>query len=217
MKTILKLAVVAGLTTFLSTSAQAQGGGRGMGGGLNLLSNKSVQKELKLSDEQVEKADKAATEQREKLMEKMQELRELEQGERQEKMQAVMKDFQIESKKTIADILKPEQAKRLSQITLQTQGFMAYMDSEVSSKLKLSDEQKSKLKDLQEEQMSKMGELREEMQNDREGAMKKMTELRKEMSEKAANLLTSEQKASWKEMVGEPFTIVQQGRRPGGN
>ena len=53
---------------------------------LNLLTNKSVQKELKLTDEQIEKATKAATEQREKMREKFKELQGLDQAERQEKM-----------------------------------------------------------------------------------------------------------------------------------
>jgi Spy/CpxP family protein refolding chaperone len=223
MRTILKLAAAFGLAACLTTStANAQGGrgGMGMGGGtgLNLLSNKSVQKELKLTDDQIEKANKAATEAREKMMEKFQELRDLDQAERQEKMQGLMKEMATASKKVTDELLKPEQAKRLGQITLQTQGVMAYMSDEVQSKLKFTDEQKTKFKDIQASSMEQMTANRELMQSDREAGTKKMTEIRKETSEKAAAVLTSEQKATWKEMTGEPFTLVQEPqRRPGGN
>ncbi len=218
MRTILKLAAAFGLAACLGTTANAQGFGRMggmMGGGLNLLANKSVQKELKLTDEQAEKASKAATEQREKLMEKGQELRDLEPAERGEKMQALMKEMGAESKKVMAEILKPEQAKRLDQISLQQQGFQAYANAEIQKKLNFTDEQKNKVKDMTEESMKAMAEARDEFQGDREGMMKKMTEMRAEMTKKAADLLTDDQKKTWKEMVGEPFAIVRE-PRPGG-
>ena len=55
MRTILKLAAAFGLAVCLSPSTASAQGGRGMGGGpngLGLLSNKSVQKELKLTEGQ---------------------------------------------------------------------------------------------------------------------------------------------------------------------
>lgn len=217
MRTILTWAAALGLAACLGTSANAQGFGRGMGmggqTGVSLLTNKSVQKELKLSDEQIEKADKAATEIGEKRQEKMAELRDLDQGERMEKMQAVMKELNTESKKAADGILKPEQSKRLSEISLQIQGFGAFNDPDVQSKLKITDEQKSKLKDLQEESMNAMRDMRDQFQNDREGAMKKMTELRKELGDKATAMLTADQKKAWKDMTGEPFTYVPEAPR----
>lgn len=222
MKTILKLAAAFGLAVCLSPStASAQGFGRGMGGGpnsLGLLTNKSVQKNLKLTDEQIEKATKAATEQGEKRREKAQDFQGLEQAERMEKQQALGKELAADAKKTTDALLKPEQSKRLAQIVLQTQGIGAYMNPEIQTQLKMTDEQKNKLKDIGEESGKQMMELREMFQSDREGAMKKMTDIRKETTEKATAVLTSEQKATWKEMTGEPFTLVQEPRRaPGGN
>ncbi len=222
MRIFTKMALAFAITAGLSTAAQAQGGrGMGMGmmgGGINLLANKSVQKELKLSDEQVEKVEKAATEIREKMMEKGQELRELEGEERQEKMQALMKEMATESRKVTDDVLKPEQAKRLEQISLQQRGTSAFADPELQTKLKMTDEQKNKVKDLNDEAMAAMQELRQGFADDREGTMKKMQDLQKETSGKAMALMTDDQKALWKDMTGEPFTIVQeQRRRPGGN
>ena len=215
MRTILKLAAAFGLAACLSTStANAQGpGGRGMGGGLGLLSNKSVQKELKLTDDQIEKAKAAATEQREKVMEKFQELRDLEPAEQQVKRTALMKEMATDSKKVTDALLKPEQAKRFVQISLQTQGVGAFMDEATQAKLKMTDEQKNKLKDIGEESGKQMMELREMFQSDRDGAMKKGAEIRKATTEKATAVLTADQKATWKEMTGEPFTLVVEPRQ----
>ena len=215
MRMILKLAAAFGLAACLSTStANAQGpGGRGMGGGLGLLSNKSVQKELKLTDDQIEKAKTAATEQREKMMEKFQELRDLEPAEQQVKRSALMKEMATDSKKVTDALLKPEQAKRFVQISLQTQGVGAFMDEANQAKLKMTDEQKNKLKGIGEESGKQMMELREMFQSDRDGAMKKGAEIRKATTEKATAVLTADQKAAWKEMTGEPFTLVVEPRQ----
>jgi len=211
MRTILTWAAALGLAACFTTSASAQGPRGGMMGGqtgVALLANKSVQKELKLSDEQIEKADKAATEMREKMQEKFSELRDLDQQERQEKMQSLMKEMSTESKKAADGILKPEQTKRLTQIQYQVMGFGAFSDPDVQAKLKMTDEQKNKVKDLQEESMTQMRDLREQFQNDREGAMKKMTEMRTELANKATAMLSDDQKKSWKELTGEKFEFV---------
>lgn len=222
MRAFTKMALAIGLAASLSSVAQAQGpGGRMggmMGGGINLLSNKSVQKELKMTDEQIEKADKAVTEMREKMMAKMGDLRDLEPAERQEKMQSVMKEMGTESKKITDELLKPEQAKRLDQISLQSRGASALADPELQTKLKMTDEQKEKVQNLNEDTMAQMRDLRQEMQDDPEGTRKKIQDLQKETNAKAMALMTDDQKAMWKDMTGEPFTIVMEPRRrPGGN
>lgn len=223
MRFFIKMAMAIGLATCLSSAVRAQGpgGGRGMGGG-SLLSNKGVQKELKLTDEQIEKADKAATELREKMMEKFAELRELEGDERQEKMASLQKEMAAASKKVSDEILKPEQAKRLEQITMQfgfQNGGAQYLASntEIADKLKITDEQKNKLKDLVTEARAKQQEMREAGQGGDPAEMRtKMMAFQKELQEKVNALLTAEQKAGWKELTGEPFTIVmEQRRRPG--
>jgi len=94
-------------------------------------------------------------------------------------------------------------------------GLNLVANSRVQKKLNFTDEQKNKVKDMAEESMKAMAEAREEFQGDREGMMKKMTEMQAEMTKKAADLLTDDQKKTWKEMVGEPFTIVRE-PRPGG-
>ena len=94
--------------------AQRRGGGFGggrMAGGLFLLDQKSVQDELKLSEDQVKQATSAIEKQRES----MRGLRELGEDERRAKFEELAKVNEA----TLSGILKDDQAKRLKQISLQ--------------------------------------------------------------------------------------------------
>ena len=102
------------------------GGGRG-GNSLGLLTQKSVQDELKLSDEQIKKA----TEQVEKQRESFAGLRDLSQEERQAKMQESAKANQA----LLAEILKEDQLNRFKEISLQQRGGQALADPEVAQAL----------------------------------------------------------------------------------
>jgi Spy/CpxP family protein refolding chaperone len=170
--------------------------GAGMGGGsLFLLTQKSVQDELKLTEEQVKKV--AALE--EKQRESAKGFKDLSKEERKTKMEERAK----ESKKAVDEVLKPEQVKRLKQISLQQSGSRAYADPEVAEALKLTDDQKEKMKTIQEDSRKEMRDLFTGGAN--EEARKKMETLRKAADEKVQGLLTAEQKTKLKELLGEPF------------
>src|SRR5262249_20714624 len=101
----------------------APGGGFG-GGRLFLLSQKSVQEELKLTDDQVKKVSELEQKQRDAF----QGARNLSREEAQKKFQELASD----TNKAIADSLKEDQVKRLKQISLQQQGTRALSDPEVA-------------------------------------------------------------------------------------
>ncbi len=190
------------------------GGGRGPGGNsLGLLMQKSVQDELKMSDEQVKKA----TEEVEKQRESFAGLRDLSREERQAKMQESAKANQA----VLADILKDDQLKRFKQISLQQRGGQALADPEVAQALGLSTEQKDRIHAIQEASQNDMRELFQAGGGgDREEMRKKAEALRTSVNEKSTAVLSAEQQTKWKEMNGEPFKgeIRRQGRgggRPG--
>ncbi len=211
MKTFGALVLACGLVASLSGPAQAQQGRGGFGGGFGgpgmLLTNKGVQQEIKATEEQVSKLTTLGEEISGKMREAMQGAQDLSQEERREKMQKVQAGIQADVHKGLTEILKPEQVKRFHQIQTQTAGIQAFTTPRVAEALKLTDEQKEKVKGIQTELQSSMVSLRQEFQNDREGAMKKSAELRKAANEKAMELLTSEQKATWKELTGEHFEV----------
>lgn len=216
MRTMLKAVLGLGLVALVSSPAFAQGGrGFGMGGGggyAMLIGNEGVQKELKLDDTQVEKAKEFAEKAREKMTEARSKLEGLEGEERRTKMQEIQKEMNEEAMKSFGDFLKPEQIKRLKQISYHQRGIMAFSDPEIAKKLNLTDAQKTEIHSIGQEMQSQMGELRQQFQDDREGAMKKMAELRKETLEKAVAKLNDEQQKTWKELIGAPFEVRFQPR-----
>jgi Spy/CpxP family protein refolding chaperone len=198
MRLIIRVAVV-GLVLMLAQGVvRAQGFFGGFRGNpLMLLGQESVQKELKLTDEQKTKADEL----RQKSREKMQEIFQGDEGERQKKMQ----ELNEENRKAVAAILNPEQTKRLKEITYQQRGATALADPEVVKALNLTDEQQGKVKTINEETQAAMRELFTPGQAPDEDARNKMNDLRKSSGEKLMALLTPEQKSKWTALQGEPF------------
>jgi Spy/CpxP family protein refolding chaperone len=197
MKRLVPLALALAVVALAATAVQAQPRGPGFGGGtLFLLTQKSVQEELKMSDEQVKKVTELEAKQREAFRD----FRDLSREERQKKFEEMAKA----NTKAIGEILKEDQLKRVKQISLQQQGLRALANPEVADALKLTDEQKDKVKAVGEE-------ARKEMQAlfgaglERDEARKKMEEIRKASDEKLMGILTDEQKTKFKELQGEPF------------
>jgi hypothetical protein len=218
MRGCLKAAMAFGLVAILAGPALAQGGRGGMGGGMggpaNLLGNPAVQKELKLDEEQVTKATKVATEAREKMMGMREQLQDLEPQERMAKSQELIKPINEAALKSAKEFLKPEQLTRFHQIELQQRGLQAFADPAIAKKLSITSEQETKFKSVMTDMQSEQREIQQSAGDDRQAAMQKMTALRKETLTKVMAMMTDDQKKTWKEMTGEPFTMPAPQRRP---
>ncbi len=126
----------------MAPAAWAQRGPtRGGFGGGGLLAQESVQKELKLSDEQIKQVDQLQTKQRESFSG----LGDLDREERRAKMQELV----AANRKAMASILNEDQMKRFEQLSLQLRGGQALADPEVAKSLGLSSEQTGKIEDIQ--------------------------------------------------------------------
>jgi Spy/CpxP family protein refolding chaperone len=203
MRKVLKGALVLGLALGMASVAQAQRQRPGgFGGGAFLLQNEGVQKELNITDEQKTKLKEAMEKVRDANKDIIDKGREMTREDREKLAKA--------SNEAIGKVLDEKQVKRFKEIQLQTQGAAALQNPDVQSKLKLSDDQKDKIKKINEESREKMRDLFGGGFN--EETQKKMAELRKETLEKASGVLTAEQKKTWKEMTGKPFE-VRFGRR----
>jgi Spy/CpxP family protein refolding chaperone len=192
------VAMTAGSALAQERQRQRPGGGfGGFGGGtLFLLGQKSVQEELKLSDEQIKKVQELAQAQRSNRGDF--------QGLGREEIQKKLAERAKAQNEALAKILDAKQLKRAKQIALQQQtrfglGF-ALNNEEVAKSLNITDEQKEKIRQIQ-------GKVREEMQGvgfDEQGR-KKREEVMKAANERMESVLTAEQKTKLKEMQGEPF------------
>ncbi len=232
MRIALKTTIILGLALLLAGPALGQRGpGRGgFGGPGMLIQNQSVQKELKLTDDQIQKIKDASQSIADKHKDDFAALRNLQGDERREKGQELGKKVADETNQALAGILKPEQTKRYKEIMLQQEGARAFNGEEVQKALSLTDDQKEKIKTINEDAAKEMRELFP--QGGRRGAggggggavdpaafkerMTKFATLRKETMEKVTSVLTDDQKKVWKDMTGEPFEIKFepfQGRR----
>jgi hypothetical protein len=131
-----------------------------------------------------------------------------------------------QEKAKLAEILLPNQLKRLNEIYIQQLGTRAFDDEEVATALSITAEQKTSIAKVREEQGAAMRELFTGG-GDREAARTKMAEMRKATDEKIIAVLTADQKAKFDEMKGKPFEMPEgaqrggpggaPGRRPAGN
>jgi Spy/CpxP family protein refolding chaperone len=203
MRSLFHTVVVVALAAVLAAPALAQrpGGGRGgMMGGPALLANKSVQDELKLTDDQkatIKKIVEERTAAAKKARDDMD--RDAARAAREKATKALAK---VESS------LKPAQAKRFKQIQYQVGGAHALASEKVQKELGLKDKQVDEIKDALKTQQTEMQELFRGARGDREKAAearKKMQELRKKTEAKITKVLTDEQKKKWEEMKGPKF------------
>jgi hypothetical protein len=195
--------IAVALAALVASPALAQRrprGPRGGGSGYMWLGQKSVQEELKLSDDQV----KQVKEQQDKSRKAFEGLRDLSREERGPKIQELMK----ENEKAYAKILDKKQTARLKQIGLQLslrfQGAGVLSNPDVAKKLELTDDQKKGLKTIQDDIRKEAGEIFQG-EGTREEKFKKVGELQKTATAKALKLLTDDQRKTWKEMTGAEF------------
>jgi hypothetical protein len=207
-----RLGLVLAVAALMAAPALAQRGGRGgMFGGApgvgQLINNKGVQEELKMTPDQVTKAGEGMRSVFEKFRDDFGRFQEMSQEERA----ALQKKMNDETQKAAADILKPEQTKRLKQIQLQVEGPQAFANADVVTSLKLKDDQKDKIKTINQDVTKDRQEI---FQGARAGGFdpnafqemqKKIATLNKEAMGKIALILTPEQKKTWEEMTGKPF------------
>jgi hypothetical protein len=196
MRHILRLAVVMGLVGVLAAVGQAQFTGYGVGGQLLLL-NKSVQQELKLSNDQITQLKEAVAKVLEDNKGELAKIR----GAGPEERARVMRTIAEQTNKIVTKVLNEDQVKRLREIDLQERGPMALYDPEMRRSLKITDEQLGKLKELADTSIKQAQKFHDERD------VKKIREVVRNAQEKLADILTDEQKKAWREMLGKPFEL----------
>ena len=162
---------------------------------LLLLRQKSVQKELELGADVVQKI-MAFTNAQSEAFGKALELGEAARKEAFEKLARQNDQF-------LTDTLTAKQSKRLDQITMQFTALHQLTKPEMVKELKMSDEQVKKFKDMQTEARKALLEILEA--KERAGKSEKLAKLREVTRAKILAILTEEQKAKVREMAGPPF------------
>jgi hypothetical protein len=174
---------------------------------LLLLGQKAVQAELQLSEAQV-KALAQLTERRLDLRRAFRQASREEWGARAGRL--------LGEEKAFLDGLTPKQGERLRQIAWQQRGPFAFADPEVSEALLLTPEQEEAVRALAEE--ARTARPAPGMGRGGFDAARRFEEDLNRIRNRLLALLTAEQSARWKEMLGAPFqgeTQPRWGSRPG--
>ncbi|MFN0020526.1 MAG: hypothetical protein ACKVP0_19890 [Pirellulaceae bacterium] len=175
------------------------GGGFGGGGGLMLLADENVRKDLGITDDQVKKMEAFQAKVREEMGQVFQGLRDLSDEERTAKFAEIQKKMTDMTSAAEKEILLPKQVDRLKQIGYQSRlnrggTADALASDDIAKELGITEAQKEALKKASEEATAEMNE--------------KMTKLRDEARQKILSVLTAEQQAKIKKLTGEPITFA---------
>ena len=185
-----------------------------------LLRSEEVQKEIELLDDQKAKLKAMGDELREEMQKQGEKLRDLSQEERGAKFAELRKEYAAKVTTKLNEVLLPHQMERVKELAVQRLGLMALGDPEVQEKLKITDEQKEKMKAVRESMMTSAREMfgnRESLRDMDEDARRKRMEemrekfgkLRSEVEGKALDILTSEQKGALEKMKGKKFEFPE--------
>jgi hypothetical protein len=104
----------------------------------------------------------------------------------------------------LTQVLQPQQNRRLHQIILQQQGGRALTNKETADELRLTEDQRKQADAI----LAKRTPGRGRGFRGPPGpvARKQFEEARAALNEELLGLLTPDQQAHWKELIGEPFT-----------
>ncbi len=182
-----------------------RGRGRGMMMGPDLVGlalQKSVSEELKLTSDQVDRL---------KALGEPERPGRGGEGSGEERRKKWLETMAVREKK-VAEIVEPGQLTRLKQINYQVMGPRAFALPAVANELNLNEEEKEKVHKVMEEgfaehgKLMRSGEIKEgDSEEIKTANREKFAKVDAASLEKIMALLTSEQQAKWKEMLGEPF------------
>lgn len=120
-----------------------------------------------------------------------------------------------EEKARLAEILLPEQMKRLNEIFVQVAGVSALDDEDIAKDLGISAAQKTKLEEVRNQNRESMGAAMREMfqggggGGNQEANRAKMDEMRKANDAKLLAVLSSDQQKKFEELKGKPFQMPE--------
>jgi hypothetical protein len=185
-------------------------GASGGGGAAGFLMAPNVQQDLKFTDTQVKKVPDVLREIKDRHHEEYAALRDASYDVRWAKL-AVLSEMVCGEVKTALS-LSADQSRRFDEISVQAHGLHAFACSAVDEKLKLSDDQKSKIREIAELTRNSFaaGENNDRSERERKELRKQKALAHKEDMIKACALLNAGQKASWKELIGEPIQFDDQ-------
>ncbi len=200
------------LPEFQPCLAQGRGGLSSGWGGVDLLLNPVVQKELGLDDAATRRAIDLAETLQDRQRVIFGKLEGLAGDERTRKAHELAREHATDGLKAVQALLPPDQFERFRQIDLQQRGASALVDPLVIGALQLSTVQVDQVQGLLDRSVLKFREALSNTRSDRRTSAEKIQVVRTDLNAQAVNLLTEPQKARWNEMIGRPINLGSTGR-----
>jgi hypothetical protein len=126
--------------------------------------------------------------------------------ERQKRIAAAYGQFNTGFNKASAQVfVDPDVRNRYNQLHLQYQGYGAFQDPQVQTRLKLTDRQRQDFDRYYTDWNKQMNTYADEYATDPQGVNKRFTASWKDTRDRINTTLTPEQRKTWDEMAGEPY------------
>jgi hypothetical protein len=182
-----------------------RGNGGSPAGCIGWLSMPSVQQELKLQPEQVDKARGIARDLHDRYEEARKSFEGLPRQETSQKLVALADAQYEEGMKALGAFLKMEQVDRFDQIWFQKRGARAMLEPRVVEALKLTDGQRKQINRVVVQSLNQQNVLVRDNRNDPIAQETKVLANVKEFKLRAVELLDADQKKIWEQISGPPF------------
>jgi type II secretory pathway component GspD/PulD (secretin)/Spy/CpxP family protein refolding chaperone len=191
---------------FLTADVLAQGPGGGSEGMTGLLRREEVVQALAITPDQQTKLQEIQSSYRNtpEFRAAFGKIRDAKTPEARAEVFAEMRTI-LETK--IVEVLKPEQARRLTELVIQRDGTRSLTDNKVTAELKLSDDQKAQIKAAFDKEEEARTALRADENLSEEDREAKRTALRTTRDAAVMAVLTAEQKTGFQQQQGTPFAF----------
>jgi hypothetical protein len=170
---------------------------------VSLLGQDSVRDHLQITPEQVKQVDDL-TERRRSAFFDFRAYR----NKSREEMRQLFEQRARETKQELSKLLDAPQMQRLEQISLQLRGTQSFSSPEVADEINLTDAQIAAIKKIKEDAYREIRNAWHDRHRDeqsRKQSHEVFKQSRRTTNEKLLSVLTAEQLAAWRGMLGEPF------------
>lgn len=205
------ITLVVGATLWASNPAAAQfalskDGTRGVAAS-QVVKRRDVQKELRLTPEQVQKLRDVDERTRRMKEADFAQLAELDPKARDDKRREIVRSTNKLETDEVKKILTETQLHRLMEVTYQIAYVQAFQADGVIDALQITPEQKDRIRNIMRETIFDMRQMFQSTDEELGASREQAEKLRDKAMEDVLVVLTADQRAKWKKLQGEPFDI----------
>lgn len=130
-------------------------------------------------------------------------------GQSAEQIAEKLSEIRATAQARLKDVLRPEQHRRLSELTLRAIGTAALLRPDVAQRMKYTDDQRKRLEQIIGKAKEAQAELAKRVQSGKGGEAfaKERTRLQAEEQTQILELMSKQQQNQWRELVGADFDL----------